>query len=470
MPSLAQAVKDARMTTAKPKIVICGAGIAGIAAAYHLAVEHGCENVVLIEVDSPLSLTSDKSTEAYRNWWPDPDGAMTAFMNRSIDLLETIARQTDNRINLNRRGYLFASADPLKMSWLHEKAQLAEQHGAGPLRLHDSRNTTYQPAANQGFETELTGVDIITEPSLIRQHFPYLAQETCVVGHARRAGWLSAQQLGMVMLEAARKRGVQLIKGRMSGVETRGGHVTRVHVEQTNGRQSIETTHVVLAAGPMLKTVAAGMGVDLPIYGERHQKISLADATGAVPRHAPMLIWLDSQRLPWSDDERAVLMADAATRWLTAPFPSGVHGRPDGGASSSTLLVLFNYENNAAEIVFPLPDDSTYADIALRGMSTMVPSLKAAIDKGARPYMDGGYYIKTKENRALIGPTSVGGVFVSGAYSGFGIMAACAGGDLIARHVLSRELPLYAPAFMLSRYQNSAYLARLENWGDGGQL
>ena len=92
------------------KIVVCGAGIAGVAAAWQLML-HGASNVTLVEPDNPLSLTSDKSTEAYRNWWPGPDRAMTAFMDRSIALIEEIARATDNRINLNRRGYVFATAD-----------------------------------------------------------------------------------------------------------------------------------------------------------------------------------------------------------------------------------------------------------------------------------------------------------------------------------------------------------------------
>jgi glycine/D-amino acid oxidase-like deaminating enzyme len=108
------------MTGSSKRIVICGAGIAGVSAAYYLAVEHGHRDVVIVEEGHPLSLTSDKSTEAYRNWWPGPDRAMTAFMNRSIDLLEGIAGATGNRINLNRRGYLFATAEPGKVSWLRD--------------------------------------------------------------------------------------------------------------------------------------------------------------------------------------------------------------------------------------------------------------------------------------------------------------------------------------------------------------
>ncbi len=52
------------------EVVICGAGIAGISAAYHLAVRHGVRRVVLVDERAPLSLTSDKSTKAYRIWCP----------------------------------------------------------------------------------------------------------------------------------------------------------------------------------------------------------------------------------------------------------------------------------------------------------------------------------------------------------------------------------------------------------------
>ncbi len=122
----------------KRKIVICGAGIAGVAAAYHLVIKHGVEDVTLIDKGNPLSLTSDKSTEAYRNWWPGPDWQMTAFMDRTIDLMEEIARETGNRINLNRRGYLFATADAGKIEFLRTMAKKAESRGAGTARVHDS--------------------------------------------------------------------------------------------------------------------------------------------------------------------------------------------------------------------------------------------------------------------------------------------------------------------------------------------
>ena len=447
-------------------VVICGAGIAGVAAAYALT-GHGVTNVVLVEPGNPLSLTSDKSTEAYRNWWPGPDVAMTAFMNRSIDLMEEIARATGNRINLNRRGYAFATADAAKIPFLQSMAQMAQKRGGGAARFHDTTASGYTPSPERGFDFPLSGADVITDASLIREHFPYFAPDTVAVAHARRAGWLSAQQLGMAMLEAARERGAKLIRGTVVGIDA-GTRVRAVHVEHDGERRTIETSHLVLAAGPMQKAMAQLVGIDLPLYAERHHKVSFADTLSAVPRSAPMMIWLDEQCLPWSEEERAALEQDDDARWLLAPFPAGVHGRPDGAHAT---LVLFNHHGEPVAPEFPLPEPPPhYAEIALRGMSTMVPALQAYAGKFARPYVDGGYYMRTRENRPLIGPLPVEGAYVSCGFSGFGVMASCGSGDLVARHITGGELPDYAPAFLLSRYEDPEYRALLENWGDGGQL
>ncbi len=106
------------MTSAE--VVVCGAGISGISTAYHLAVQHGVKRVVLIDERPPLTLTSDKSSEAYRNWWPDP--AMVLLMNRSLDWLERWARESGNRFLLNRRGYVYFTADETRVDPLTRSA------------------------------------------------------------------------------------------------------------------------------------------------------------------------------------------------------------------------------------------------------------------------------------------------------------------------------------------------------------
>src|SRR5438046_9727046 len=123
------------------EVVICGAGIAGISAAYHLTVRHGLRDVVLVDHQPPLSVTSDKSTECYRNWWPGPGDAMVRLMNRSIDLLEELARESGNVFRMNRRGYAFVTADPARSAEFVGRASVSARLGAGPVPLPRSGST-----------------------------------------------------------------------------------------------------------------------------------------------------------------------------------------------------------------------------------------------------------------------------------------------------------------------------------------
>jgi glycine/D-amino acid oxidase-like deaminating enzyme len=88
-----------------------------------------------------------------------------------------------------------------------------------------------------------------------------------------------------------------------------------------------------------------------------------------------------------------------------------------------------------------------------------------------RPYIDGGYYCKTRENRPLVGPLPVEGAYLIGALSGYGIMASQAGADLLAAYITGDELPAYAPAFQLGRYDDPEYQKLLAYWdATTGQL
>jgi len=188
------------MSAPTADVVICGAGIAGVAAAYHLAVRRGVTDVVLVDERPPLSLTSDKSTECYRNWWPGPGDEMVALMNRSIDLLEELARESGNAFRMSRRGYLFVTADAERVPTFVRAAEEAAARGVGPARMHASPGSDYRPSPADGFEDQPTGTDVITDRTLVRRHFPYLAEDTVALLHARRCGWFSGQQLGMYLL------------------------------------------------------------------------------------------------------------------------------------------------------------------------------------------------------------------------------------------------------------------------------
>ena len=453
----------------RKNVVICGAGIAGISAAYHLAVKNGVKGILLVDELPPLSLTSDKSTECYRNWWPGPGDAMVSLMSRSIDLLEELAHTSNNSFHLNRRGYLYLTADRSKIPTMIAQAQESSSLGAGSLRIYrgESNDPTYLPSKPHGYSDNPTGADLILDPELIKKHYPYITDDVVAGLHVRRAGWFSAQQLGSLLLAEAKAHGVQLIQDHVSGVDLRQGKIVAVRLE--SGEQ-IPTNHFVNAAGPYLGSVTETFGIQLPIYSELHLKVSTNDHLQIIPRDAPLLIWNDAQELPWTQEEMEFLAEDESSRWLLGEFPAGVHTRPEGPPDSPIILMLWEYHTLEVEPVLPPPLDSDYPEIALRGLATMIPGLKIYFDKPPRPFLDGGYYTKTRENRPLIGPLPVEGAWVIGALSGFGLMASMAAGDLLASHLLDKSLPHYAPAFDLNRYQDPAYLELLDNWENFGQL
>ena len=445
-------------------IVICGAGIAGVAAAHFLS-KAGVKNIVLLDERSPLSFTSDHSTECYRNWWPDP--AMLALMNRSIDLMEALADESGNIFRMNRRGYLYLTADEKKAVELETAAHQTSILGAGPIRVHSSSSLYYQPAPNDGFHDQPTGADFLVGNDLIHKYFPYLTNTTVAALHVRRAGWLSAQQLGMYLLETARQRGVRFESGCVTGVDTVNGRVNSIWL---SSGERIDAPIFINAAGPYLREVGRLLGVDLPVHTELHLKASIRDSLRVVGRDAPLLIWSDPQSLPWAEEERQALAEDDETRWLTESFPAGVHTRPEGGEESQTILMLWEYQTKVMEPVWPPRMDEQYPEVALRGLARMLPRMNGYFDRMPRPQLDGGYYTKTRENRPLVGPMGLEGAYVIGALSGYGIMSACGVGDLLAAHVTGAELPSYAAAFGLSRYEDQEYVRQLEDWKDSGQL
>ena len=188
-----------------------------------------------------------------------------------------------------------------------------------------------------------------------------------------------------------------------------------------------------------------------------------------MPRSAPMMIWLDEQRLPWSEDERAALEQDEDARWLLAPFPAGVHGRPDGAHAT---LVLFNHHGDAVEPVFPLPEPPPhYAEIALRGMSTMVPALQAYAGKPRaalrRRRLLHAHAREPPADRAGAGRGRIRVVRLLGLRRDGVVRLRRA--DRPPHHRRAR-CPTTRRAFLLSRYQDPDYCALLDTWGDGGQL
>ena len=441
-------------------VVVCGAGIAGVATAYHLAVKRGVRKVVLVDPRPPLTLTSDKSTECYRNWWPN--APMVGLMNRSIDLLEEMARESDNAFHLSRQGYLYVTGNSDRLREMADEGISISNLGAGELRKHPGVSD-YQSPGGPG---RPDGADLFLDGDELRRFYPFLTKQAVGGIHARRAGWFSAQQLGAWMIDQALREGLQIIKASVIRVTVQAGAVSGVVLDSG---QDIATPIFVNAAGPMLAQVGRLLEVELPVFSEVHIKVAFRDHQRVIPRHSPMVIWSDPQALSWSAEESEALQSEGRTE-LLGEMPAACHYRPEGGPDSDWLVALWEYHRLIQEPTWPLPDDPVYPEAVMRGLTTMVPGLAVYLDRLPQPVVDGGYYTKTRENRPLVGPLGIDGAFVVGAFSGFGVMAAAAAGELAAIYVTNADLPAFAPDFALSRYDDPAYLAEIETITNTGQI
>ncbi len=440
-------------------IAIVGAGIVGLSVAYYLVRSHGLTGVTLIDSRDPMSLTSAQSGENYRNWWPHP--AMTAFTDRSIDLMEEIARQTGNRIAMTRRGYALATRRHLPADLMEDLHRGYAGKAASAIRIHDRATAPdYRPARSAAWEGAPDGVDILCHPDLIRSVFPYFAEDIATVLHVRRAGAISGQQLGQFMLETVRAAGGRLLRGEVVAVDSAAPF--RLVVQTPEGKESLEAARVLNAAGPFFGRIAALLGESHPVQCVYQQKIAFEDREQAIARDMPFAIDLDGQRLPWTAAERLALAEDPDTAALLAAMKGGIHCRPEGGDAGRWIKLGWAFNDRASDPRAEEPIDPQFPDLVLRAASRLHPGLARYIGhlpRGARHY--GGYYTMTPENLPLIGAMQTSGAFMAGALSGYGTMAACAAGELAAAWIAGSGRPAWAASLGPERYRDKTLMTDL---------
>ena len=407
-------------------VLIAGAGVAALAAARYIRAAAPSASIALVSPHPPMSQTSSLSSECFRDHWPTAD--MRAFMGRSISLLEGFAADTGNAFRMSKQGYLYVSREPAA-TFL---AEAAACHGEAAVR----RWGTGTPLPGALYDSTLTGADVFLDAQALRSRFPFVGGSTAVSGmHARNAGWMSAQTMGMSMLEELRQPPprasnpvgggrFELLRGRVVGAALTGGasdRISHIHVDNEGVRSFIPCGAFVNASGPQLgathaalfhdpggearaavaPTAATCLGVTgpgaahgLPVYSEVHAKVVFRDGLGVIPRDAPMTISNDAITLPWSEEEAAFLEEaygpHRAARLLSS-MPAGCHFRPYGGEGSDAVLMLWEAWHHGVVPPEPPPDSleafldtELYPEVALRGLATIVPDLAAYFNDDVR--------------------------------------------------------------------------------------
>lgn len=314
-------------------IVICGAGSIGIAAAYYLA-QRSAGKIVLVDKHPPLSQTSAKSGENYRNWWPQPE--MCHLMNRSIDLLEGLARESDNVFGLTRRGYVYATWD--KTNILSHTLPLYQQLPVGEIRLHAGSNPASYAPISHNWEGQPDGADILLDRDLIRRTFPHFADGVAAVVHARRGGDLSAQQLGMYLLKQAKWQGVVELRGEVVGFERdEAGGITAVFVQTATGQQTIHTRTFVNAAGPLPPTSTRCSALTCPSPTSSSKRLPLTTRCASSPAPPPSPSLRTAKRCPGAMTNESCCKPSQAMNGCWRSSPAGCTSRRTGAKTGAGL-------------------------------------------------------------------------------------------------------------------------------------
>jgi len=447
-------------------IAIIGAGIVGIATAFYVKKLNPQTSVLLVDSDQPMALTSAQSGENYRNWWPHP--VMTAFTDRSIDLMETIASDTSNAIQMNRRGYVLSTRasniDVLMAELQHGYSELP----GNEIRVHESATSMhYEKPIEADWKTAPSGVDVIKHAPLIRETFPTYDSQIKAVVHIRRAGAISAQQMGQTMLRHFKKTGGRQLSAEVISIDYSNGF----NIQTDQSELSIKATQLINAAGPFINDIASMLGTSLPVSNTLQQKIAFDDKKRVIPRDTPFSIDLDAQHIDWTAEERAWLADDNEHSYLIDEMPGAIHCRPDGGDKGTWVKLGWAFNNAVATPTRKPGLLDAFPEIVLRGAARLNPALKTYYGRLPRSmHHYGGYYTLTDENWPLVGPMDVPGAYVVGAMSGFGTMASCAAGELCAKWALAKPLPEYANALSPNRYSNHLLMDEINALNQRGIL
>ncbi len=221
--------------------VIIGGGIVGCATAYELA-RVGMEEVVLVEKDYLTAGSTGRCGAGVRQQW---GLEMNVRLSRhSCRMLETLEEYLDypHSVEFKQGGYLILAFSEKLMEQFRKNVTLQNRLGT-PSRL--------------------------VSPGEAREIVPHLTAENLVgATFCPEDGHANPFHTTMAYARAARRLGVDIrTHTRATAISLRGDRVVGVHTD----RGFISTEIVFNAAGPYSARVAEMVGVQIPVYSERHQ-------------------------------------------------------------------------------------------------------------------------------------------------------------------------------------------------------
>ncbi len=370
--------------------VVIGGGIIGVATAFWLS-RAGMSTIVLEMRDGLSTLTTTASIESFRAQFTEP--AMAALAMESIDVWENFAQVTGlegYEIDLHHGGYLFLTSDEAKVPDIKSVVE-----GCHKVGVTDSEYWS--------------GDDV-------RKHLPWIAPDVKAGAYRAKDGWFSAHEVTHGFARAAENARF-FVRTRATGIETDDQGVSAVITD----RGRIDTRVVVNAAGPFAITVARWVGVELPIYQMRRQRVFVAPHP-KIPQNAPLIMDVDNE-----------------SYW-----------RPETGGA---LLGWHDPEEQKSEPMEDPQGDWDFPAYTLEKVSRLSPFWEEVVEELKQDDISvyAGQYVHAPDDQPILGPVAeVPGFHLNCAYWP-GVMLSAAAGrwtcDMISGNMDPMENPLRLSRF-----------------------
>lgn len=420
---------------AEADVVIVGAGIVGVSAAYWLA--RGGMKVVLLEKGS---VGAEQSS---RNWgWcrqQNRDARELPLSTRSLSLWEDMTADIGESLGFRRCGLLYLTNDQAELDGWDRWGIFARGEGV------DTRMLSASEAAKRGHATQkkwLGGVwspsDGIADPSLAA---PMIAKG--VLKH------------GGHVIQNCAARGVELSAGAVCGVITERG--------------TIRTRQVVMAGGVWARSFLNQLGINFPQASVRSSILSVKPGSTGLPDALHTTNASVTKRgdggytLAISGNGRVdptpgILKSTVqflpmfAKRWRQLA-PGGLQAWRYGFDTNRKWSLEQPTPMETTRILDPRPDKNTLK-ATLENAQALLPELKNAVIQAQWA----GYIDSTPDGVPIIdGNSGISGLLVAAGFSGHGFGIGPGAGHLVADIILGRTPITEIKQYKLSRFKRTSW-------------
>lgn len=364
------------------KAVIIGGGIIGCSVAYHLG-KLGWTDTVLLERKKLTSGTTFHAAGLVGQLRTSAN--ITQLLGYSVDLYDRLAKETGIETGWKMNGGLRLACNEER--WTEVKRQATTAHSFG-LEMH-----LLTPREAQDLWPMMTVDDLIGAAFLPTdgQANPSDITQSLAKG---------ARMAGVRILEDTPVTRILVEDGRICGVETPAGR--------------IECEKVILCAGQWTRTLAASVGVNVPLVSVEHQYM----ITEKIPGITPGLPTLrDPDRLTyWKEDVGGLVMGG----YEPNPVPWAQNGIPEG----------FHYELLTSNF----DHFEQFMDLAIG----RVPALETA---GIKELINGPESFTPDGNFILGEAPELRNLFIGAGFNAFGIASGGGAGMALAEWVVTGAPP-----------------------------